>query len=180
MLLESFTTYSDEYGEINAEVFREAQNVWRYGRLLSLKILGDEQKGQILLMQAAARVSKKVSEENLSITYLRAYLFTTFRRLVSAEAKKEFRHRVLEEKYFECLEELFRHTGISEEEKICQRILIKEIEARMDDWTRRVSRYRELGYEFKDLVSHLGMAENVIRAKYSRNLKNLAKIIREK
>ena len=179
MLLESFTSYKDEYGEISAEVFREAQNVWLYGRNLALKILGDEQKGQIFLMQAAAKVTKKVGEENLSITHLRAYLFTTFRHLVFAEARKEHRHRVLEEKYFESLEELFQSPGISEEEKICRRILIREIEEKMDDWTRRVSRYRELGYEFKDLVAHFGMAENVIRAKYSRNLNYLAKIIRE-
>lgn len=180
MLLESFTTYQDEYGEISRDVLREAQNVWHYGQKLSLRILGDEQRGQMLLMQAAAKVSRKINEEGLSITYLQAYLFQTFRRMLFAEARTDTRHRELEEKYFESVEELFQTAELSEEEQICRRILIREIEAEMDDWTRRVSRYRALGYDFKEIAAHFGMGENVVRAKFSRNLKNLAKTMQDK
>jgi hypothetical protein len=44
----------------------------------------------------------------------------------------------------------------------------------MDDWTRKVFRYRSLGYEYKDLVAQMGSAENVIRSKFSRNIREIA------
>lgn len=174
MLLDSFTKYEDEFGEIEAEVLREAQNLWKYSRNLALRMLGDEQKGQMFLMKAAAKVSAKLREKDSKIESLPAYLFETFRRLVIAEAKKRSLHRKLEEKYLESLEELFQRNDLSEEEKIYQRILIAEIEAKMDDWTRKVFRYRALGYEFKDLVAELKTPENSIRAIYSKKIKKLA------
>jgi DNA-directed RNA polymerase specialized sigma24 family protein len=180
MLIDIAIGYKDEFGEIDAEVLREARNIWHYGQKLALKILNDEQKGQILMMQASAKVSQKYREENNTINYLRSYLFQTFRRLVLEEARKQSRHRELEEKYFESLEELFQNDAASEEERICRQILIDEIVAKMDVWTKKVYRYRQLGYEFKDLVPTFGKAENLIRATYSRNLRRLAENIREK
>lgn len=180
MLLDSFTKYKDEFGEIEADVLREAQSLWSYSRNLAVRILKDEQKGQRLLMQAAAKVSAKIRDENSKIESLRGYLFKTFRRLVFAEAKKESLHRKLEEKYSESLEELFQRNDLSEEEKIYCRILVAEIEEKMDDWTRKVSRYRALGYEFKELVPQFGKAENIIRATYSKKLKKLAESLDEK
>jgi len=180
MLIDISIAYQDEFGEINADVLREAQNLRQYSRSLALKILNDEAQGQTLMMRAVAEVSKKFTAENSIVKNLPAYLFQTFRRLVFAEARKKLRHRELEEKYFECLENLFQSDTVSEEAKICQQILIKEIVAKMDDWTKDVYRYLELGYEYKDLVPKYGSAENVIRAKYSRKLREFAEDIREK
>lgn len=172
-------SYRDEFGEVDAGVLREAQNLRNYCCNLSLKILNDEQKGQILMMRAVAKVSEKLKEENAAINHLRAYLLQTFRHLVYAEAKKQIHHHELEEKHFESLNDLFQGKADSEDEKICRAILIKEIEAKMDEWTRNVYRYLELGWEYKDLVPKYGSAENVIRAKYSKKLKELAEIFRE-
>jgi len=180
MLVDIPITYKDEFGEIDANVLREAQSIWRYCQKLALDILKDEQIGQMLMMRAVAKVSEKSREENSTVNHLRSYLFTTFQHLVFAEAKKQFRHQELREKYFESLEDLFQNNANSEEEKICRRILIKEIEAKMDEWTKKVSQFLELGYKFEDLVPKYGSAANVIRAKYSRKLRELAESIREK
>lgn len=180
MQIDTPISYKDEFGEIDADVLREAENIRHYCRILALKVFNDEQKGQILMMRAVAKVSEKHKAEDFTINNLRAYLFQTFRYLVYAEAKKQIHHHELEKKHFESLNDLFQGKADSEDEKICRAILIKEIEAKMDEWTRNVYRYLELGWEYKDLVPKYGSAENVIRAKYSKKLKELAEIFREK
>lgn len=136
MLIDIPETFQDEFGEVDAEVWRAAQNLSAYSRRLALKILNDEARGQTLLMRAAALVSEKITAENSAIEHLPAYLLQTFRRLVFAEARKSSLHQELEEKYFESLEDFFRGTADSEETKICRRLLIEEIVGRMDSTLR--------------------------------------------
>jgi hypothetical protein len=180
MLIDVPDSYQDEFGEIDAEVLREARNIWRFSQKLVLKTLGDEAQGQVLMMRAVAEVSKKFTAEQSTIEHLPSYLFQTFRRLVFAESKKNLRHQELEEKYFDSLEEFFQDDSVSEEAKVCRRILIEEIVVRMDIWTKNVYRYLELGYKYKDLVPHYGKTANIIRATYSRKLKECAENIRGK
>ncbi len=174
MLVNSPVSYEDEFGEIGAEVLREAELIWHYCRSLSIKILGDEHEGQRLLMQAAAKVSLKYKSGETEIKHLRSYLWISFRNLLLAEAKKNERHRELEEKYFETLSSFLQGNARSEEDRVCRRILMEEIVSKMDKWTRDVYEYLALGYKYKDLVPKYGPAENSIRMKFSRNLKKIA------
>ena len=180
MLIDVADNYQDEFGAVNAKVLREARNFWHFSRKLALKILGDEARGQVLMMRAVAEVSKKFMAEDSTVEHLPSYLSQTFRRLVFAEAKKNLRHQELEEKYFETLAELFQDDAVSEEARVCRRILIKEIVLRMDKWTKTVHRYLELGYKYNDLVPHYGRTANIIRATYSRKLRECAEVLRGK
>lgn len=177
MLIDIPKAFQDEFGEIDAEVWREAPNVWKYNQDV-LRTLNDEQMGQDLLKKAAAKVSKKFKTEK--ILSLRWYLSKTFRRFVSAEVRERLRHQELDEKYVKNLDELFQKTGISEEEKIYREILIEEIESEMDKWTKDVFRYRMLGYNFKEIALHYDMAENHVRTKFGRELKKLAEVFQKK
>ncbi len=174
-MLDEFFTYNDEFGEIDKDVLIAAQKIWRFGKKLSEKLICDEQKGHTLLMRAAANVSKRKADDDESVQHLCAYLFTSFRHLLIAEATKGKRRRELEENYFKNIEELFESRAESEESKICRKILVNEIEQRMDDWTRRVFRLRVLGYIYEDLVPQYGATSNKIRAKFSRNLQKLVR-----
>lgn len=174
MFVNSPDSYEDEFGKINIDVLREAELIWSYCRRLSLKILGDENEGQTLLMKAAANVSKKYEFTGTEIKHLRSYLLASFSNLLFAELKKNERHRELEEKYFGTLNSFLEGDARSEEDQICRRILIEEIVSKMDKWTRDVFEYMQLGHKYKDLIPEYGPTENYIRMKFSRNLKKLA------
>ena len=180
MFPELISSYQDELGTVSPQVLNEAQKIWLVSRSFSYKMLQDEQLSQLLMMKAVVKISDKINHESTEINNLRAYLFSTFKRLVLAEVRKENLHHELENQWIEHLTETFKNKPQTEEEIIYHQILITELEEKMDGWTRKVFRYRMLGYEYKDLVPDYGSAENVIRSKFSKKIKKLAILLQNK
>lgn len=59
-------------------------------------------------------------------------------------------------------------------EALAERILIREVKANMDDWTRQVCNMRINGYSIEEIAKELGQPRNRIAVRYSRGLAKAA------
>lgn len=162
--------YEDEFGKVHPHILKIAGSVWEKSGNFFSGIIQDQHECFRILMKAAILVSQKYTTGTDTIENPKSYLYTTFRHLVLAEARRQKRHSELE---IEETKKQFEIFSISESEKVCQKILISELRRRMDSWTRDVFDMQILGYQYKNLVPKYGLSENVIRSKYSKNLLKL-------
>ncbi len=88
--------YEDEFGKIHPHVLSAAEIVWTKSKNFFSKIIQDHQECLEILMQATALVSRKYNSGETDIKNLPAYLYSTFRRLILAEATRQKRHSELE------------------------------------------------------------------------------------
>ena len=165
--------YTDEFGEIDPEVYVAAGRLWSQGERFALSKLGDGASGLRLMIKATALVSRALASRDDPIANLPAYLFHTYRRLVIAELKEEKGHRQLEtERQTE-----LQGPSDSPAADIDRKILIEQIMARMDDWTRGVFQLRVLGHSFEEIGKLRGRNAHALRSKFNKRLKRLTKQI---
>jgi hypothetical protein len=164
------SAYTDEFGVIDAEVYLAAAAVWQQAERFALSTLGDAPAGQRLMMKAAANVSRVRAAAPDPIQHLPSYLFQSYKRLVLAEVHKENGHRQSEAWLHAQAEAGIRH----EAEEADRRILLDEILAMMDDWTRQVFNWRVLGHSFAEIAVWLETSENAARNKYNQHVARLA------
>lgn len=162
--------YTDEFGEVDPDVYEVAKEIWSPAKSFALRLLRDSDTGLDLLLEAVVKVSRVRKTDEIENP--RAYLFITYKRLVLAEQKKERGRKQLLETQFPT-ENLRNET----ETELNKKILINELRCRMDDWTREVFDLLQLGYTYEELVPDFGSAANVIRSKYSKRSSRLAKEI---
>ena len=164
--------YMGEFGPVNPEVHRAAGERWPQAEKLAERILNDPEEGFRLMQKAVALVSRVLTTQPAGISNLPAYIYSTYKHLVLYELEKANGHRRLEADRLADLQP----TTIpeNEEESLNQKILLNELELRMDNWTREVFQMRKLGYGYKELVPQYGPAANAIRSKLSKNLRDLA------
>ncbi|HKQ74231.1 MAG TPA: hypothetical protein VJ810_11115 [Blastocatellia bacterium] len=164
--------YTDEFGVIRPEVYRAAGELWPQAESFISSRLHDRPAGWQLMLKAAAAVSRKLQEQPDQIRDLKPYLWVTFKRLISDEVEKENRYQSLES-------EQQPTTDVRpSSERLDDQILIQEIMAQMDSWTRKVFELRVLGYQFEDIAQMLGMRPNLLRSKFSKNIKKLCRQFR--
>lgn len=162
--------FTDEYGEIDLEVYRVSEEVLFAAQSFADRILHDRDRASDLLANAAALTTRAMQKDE--IANLRAYIFLVFKRLVLAELRRDTRHeQILAKRALE-----IRDREDSEAD-VNRKILIHELRRRMDLWMREVFDLLSLGYEYEDLVPRFGSAANVIRSKYSKRLAKLAREI---
>ncbi|HKE04201.1 MAG TPA: hypothetical protein VKE91_09080 [Blastocatellia bacterium] len=124
------------------------------------------------MLKAAAAVSRKLQEQPDQIRDLKAYLWITFKRLISDEVEKENRYQPLES-------EQQPTTDVSpSSETLNEQILIQEVMAQMDSWTRTVFELRVLGYQFEDIAHMLKLRPNLLRSKFNKKIKKLCRQLR--
>jgi hypothetical protein len=167
--------YTDEYGQIQVEVYMAAGAIWEAARRFALITLQDSHTGSKLLFRAAVVVSLKWTELNVQIDDLKAYLFQTYKHLVLDELRKENRRREIQAERRIELDSL----SINITEDVDRKILLEQIVRRMDPWLRRVYELRCLGHDFDVIARSLGEKTNVVRSKYSKRVTHLIKKIRE-
>ncbi len=165
--------FADEFGAIDRHVYEAALLLWPQIENQSLQMLRDAADGQRLLMKASALVTRKHTETPDAITNLPAYLYQTWRRLALEEVEKQNLHRQIEETQFAATIEA--HPTSHAANELDRRILLQQIMARMDDWTRRVFEYQTLGFTFDEIAEELGSNGHSIRMRYDRQIKQLAK-----
>ena len=161
--------WTDQYGTIAGEVYEAAERGWPQMESFARQTLGDPQAAQQLLMKACALVTKSMANEPGRITHLSAYLEVTWKRLVLAELEKE---RKQQQHQMEIAHDA-QLTATDTVQQIEQQILVQEIVARMDDWTRTVFEYQMLGHSFEEMSQTLGQSGHVIRTKFGKKLKKL-------
>jgi DNA-directed RNA polymerase specialized sigma24 family protein len=164
--------YTDEFGVICPEVYRAAGELWPQAESLAHSKLRDCPAGMRLMLKASAAVSRKIGEQPDQIRDLKAYLWTTFKRLVSDELEKENRYQPFE------LEQHPANNSNGSSEKLNDHILIEEVMAQMDSWTRMVFELRVLGFEFEEIAKMLKSRPNPLRSKFHKEIKKLSRRIR--
>jgi DNA-directed RNA polymerase specialized sigma24 family protein len=166
------STYTDEYGQIQAEVYMAAGAIWEKVKRFAQATLQDPEAGSRLLFMAAAIVSLKTSDVDTQIEDLKGYLFQTFKNLVLDELRKENRRKEIQIERRAELESL----SVNVAEDVDRKILLEQIVRHMDPWLRRVYEWRCLDHDFELIAKSLGEKPHVVRSKYS---KKLARLIKE-
>jgi hypothetical protein len=138
--------YTDDLGVIRPEVYRAADELWPQAESFVNSKLRNFPAGLRLMLRASAAVSRKLQEQPDLIRDLKGYLWTTFKRLISDEVEKENRYQPLE------LEQQSTTDERAPSETLDDQILIEEVMAHMDSWTRTVFELRVLGFEFEEIA----------------------------
>jgi DNA-directed RNA polymerase specialized sigma24 family protein len=162
-----FAKFTDEFGEIDGDVYAWAVTLKPRVEGYALRVLGDAATGQRLLMKACALVTRRLKVE--SPANLSGYLYRTWQRLLLAELEKENGHRQLEADHF-----AQTPTAKLSSEELDRRILLQQVIQHMDGWTRRVFEYLTLGFTYDEIALHLGGNGHAIRVKYDRQIKAIA------
>jgi DNA-directed RNA polymerase specialized sigma24 family protein len=161
-------SYTDEFGEICPEVYQAAGELWPQAENFIHSKLHDPAAGMRLMFKAAAAVSRKLQEQPDQVRNLKAYLWTSFKHEIYDAAEKENRYQPL-------LPEQQPENGVYiQSETLNDHILIVEVMAHMDSWTRTVFELRVLGYEFDDIGKMLKMRSNLLRSKFHKEIKKLS------
>src|SRR5215470_4606882 len=161
--------YTDEFGVIRPEVYRAAGELWPQAESFVYSKLHDRSAGWRLMLKAAAAVSRKLQEQPDQIRDLKAYLWITFKRLISDEVEKENRYRPLEPEQQPTID------VSPSSETLNEQILIQEVMAQMDSWTRTVFELRVLGYQFEDIAQMLKLRPDLLRSKFNKKIKKLCR-----
>ena len=168
------TAYTDEFGEIDPEVYAVAGRLWRQGERRALSALGDSPAGLRLMLKAVAIVSRKQAASENLIANLSAYLFQTYKRLILTELERENGHRQHERDRQPEIESL----SVSLAEDLDRKILVQQIIQRMEGWMREVFELLALGYSFEEIGKIRNQNGHALRTKFNRHLRELAKKIR--
>jgi DNA-directed RNA polymerase specialized sigma24 family protein len=160
--------YTDEFGEICPEVYQAAGELWPQAENFINSRLHDSAAGMQLMFKAAAAVSRKREEDPDRIRDIKAYLWTTFKHEINEAAKKENRYQPLEPEHQP------KNGAYIQSEALNDQILIEELMARMDSWTRKVFELRVLGYQYDDIGQMLEMRPHHLRSKFNKEIKKLS------
>ncbi len=163
--------YTDEFGVVASDVYAAAGRVWQRAQVYAMRVLhdSDDARARTLLLKAAAQTTRARDEKSRRIDELEGYLFQTFKRMVLAEFEKDNNRRRFETNSH------FETEWQSQASNVERRILLGELVAAMDEWTRDVFEWLALDYSFDDIARHRGMNVKVLRNRYNRHLTALMK-----
>lgn len=171
LLPSSDDAYNDEFGEIDADVYAAAGDLWPRAAGFARDQLGDESAGQRLLFKAAADVSRQKLSQTEPIRNLNAYLLKSFKRLVLAEVNRRRRDHGADGE----LEELPGPAG----DEVDDAILLDEILRRMKPDARRLFNLRTLGYSYEEIAQLLGSRANLLRSQLDKEIKRIRKLLNQ-
>jgi DNA-directed RNA polymerase specialized sigma24 family protein len=154
-------SYTDEFGQVDREVYEAAGLSWPKAVPLADSALKDVARGLELMLKAAAIVTRVRRESPDRIDNLRAYVFVTFKHLVLAELEKENGHRVKDREYHDSIP-----AGEPSRVDVERKILIQQLESRMDDWGRKVFHLLTLGHTYEEIGPVVGMSGHAVGKRF--------------
>ena len=162
----------DPLGRVMAScVFTAAQEIAPRAVSHAEKLLADPCVAMNLLEEAAATVSEAVRAKQAAelppIRDLRAYLYRAFLRKVAAKRQVEIRLDEAFETHFRLNE------GMSFEEKLAARLLLKQILCTCDRKTMRIIWERIEGRSWDEIAYDMLMSNHAARLRYSRALREI-------
>lgn len=168
--------YTDEFGRVAPDVYAAAGRLWRQAQNYAGDVLHDTDPARVrtLLLKSAAQVTRVRDEKSQQISELDGYLFKTFKRGVCDELEKDGNRRC-----YETEAHLYAEMR-GQVDNVERRILLNEIVAQMDEWTRSVYQWRTLGYNFDEIGRHVGLSEKAVSNKYQRRTESLMKHFKER
>lgn len=167
--------YNDEFGIVDAAIYDVAGELWPMAWRFTQAKLGDAASALQLMIKAVTIVSRRQAELQGGIENPAAFLRRTFERLVFSELQKRNRRRELEDKR---QMELLPHADDTAQ-NLDHKILIEQLYSHMDEWMKKAFELRVLEYSFEEMEEEFGMKANLIRSKYSKELKRLRQQIEE-
>ena len=169
------SAYTDEFGQIAPDVYATAGKLWPPAQVYAARTLadGDAARARTLLVKAAAQVTRARDEKSHAIRDLDGYLFQTFKRIVLAELEKDDNRRRFEAQADPQREWQAQADGVE------RRILLHEIVAAMDDWTRAVFEWLTLDYTFDDIARQLNEKPKAVSNKFHRRIERLIKQMKD-
>jgi DNA-directed RNA polymerase specialized sigma24 family protein len=160
---------------IEPEVLSVTQDIAPQAVPYAQKSLADSCVAMNLLEEAAATVSEAILAKQLGglppIRDLRAYLYRAFLRRVAAERQSEIRL----EQAFE--ERIRLNEGMSFEEKLEARLLLKQILRMCDRKTMWIVWERIEGHSWEEIAYDWAMTNRAVRLHYSRALREIRKAL---
>jgi DNA-directed RNA polymerase specialized sigma24 family protein len=165
--------YNDEFGAVDPAIYDVAGELWPVAWRFTQAKLGDAALALQLMIKAVTIVSRRQAEMQGGIENPIAFLRRTFERLVLGELQKRNRRRELED---ERLMELLPHAEDTAQ-NLDNKILIEQLYLHMDEWMKKAFELRVLEYSFEEMEAVFGMKANLIRSKYSKELKRLRRQI---
>lgn len=165
------SAYIDEFGRVAPDVYAAAGRLWPPAQAYATRTLADTDpaRARTLLVKAAAQVTRARDEKSYEVRDLDGYLFQTFKRIVLAELEKDDNRRRFEVQADLQTEWQAQANGVE------RRILLHEIIAAMDDWTRAVFEWLTLDYTFDDIARQLNEKPKAVSNKFHRRIERLLK-----
>lgn len=140
------------------------------------KLLGDPAVSSDLFEEAAAAVSEAIKKRAKSgqspIRDLRAYLFRTFMRRISAEREKQVGAAINSEQFDEQRATTRQITSVE------MSLLLDEVMAACDKVTQEIALRRLEGFSWNEIGPRYGMSAHAARVRYSRALQRLRKALK--
>lgn len=171
---EQTSAFRDEFGEIDVDIYQAAGEVWRKkGEGFALSTLHDAHAGVRLLLRAAADVTRRRREPDADIENLGGYLWRSYKRRVLEELEKENEHRRLE------LLSVPPPGEDRPDEDLHWKILVQQVERRMEASMKEVYQYLVLGFKFADIGKALQKNPRALKKRFDRQLARLVKQLRD-
>jgi hypothetical protein len=120
------------------------------------------------MLRSVSRTRHRNSDHPQAIADLQSYLFLAFVHRFNRAVQQEQKHAERIELVSSSmdLERIESAHDIGWVEELERAITIREIAGRMDGWTRKVWRARQLGYTWKEIASWLGVTEQQAKMKF--------------
>jgi len=168
--------YQDQYGCINPKVYETAASLWPQAANFARFALHDTEAAHSLLMKAAASVTHTINSARTDpIQNLSSYLFTSYKRLVIEEKRRQERLELVDPASLS--EEVTWGENVVEE--VERKILVKEIIQKMDPVMRETYEKLALGYSFREIAALRRESSSSVRMRFHRHLHQLIDKVKE-
>ena len=128
------------------------------------------------VLQSVSKTLQRRNGKGPAIVDLEAYLFGVFHHRFNRALKKE-RRRLETIELVPSTRDLEQLPGAQDAKSsrdLEHSIQVKEIVQNMDDWTRRVWTAKQYGYSWREIAEHVGLGEQVAKARFHNALRKLA------
>jgi RNA polymerase sigma factor (sigma-70 family) len=160
---------------IAAAVLSVAQEIGPRVLSYAQNLIGDPAVAITYLEEAAASVSAAIAEKKLTgapaVRNIGAYLFRTFIHMVDNARRREAN---LEQS----LEEHGTQVPLSERGNAETMILLNEVMATCDQFSRQVALLRLEGWSWEEIGKHFGISRHAAEARFSKALDHARKMLR--
>ena len=156
--------YEDEFGPIDPVVYQAARKIWPRAVVFGEFALHDRSLVYNLMLKAAADVSKLIFEGR-SIEHLKAYLRTTFKRLVVNEREKTLPRSEPLSDALEAVEDIVADLD--------RKILVRELLTNLNNYDRTLLWYWMTGVSDEEIALRLGRTRSAVQKRRERLIAQL-------
>lgn len=164
------SSYDDEYGPIDLEVYEAAQRIWPAARTFGEFALRDPDVAFNLMLNAAAKVTARMASDAEAVEKIQPYLFQTYKRLIGEERTRRLRHQ----QELSDDDDLLVVDVVADLER---KIMLREMFSRMSEEERVLAQYLMFGYTYQEIAAMVGTTDEALRKRFSRLKQKLEQLL---